>query len=138
MQENQSKVIKMSGVLTADALFGSQDSELEMLEVPELGGVVYLHPLTARDMMGFKETRIDGESDAELQKVQNVLMARAIVDADGRRIVPEGEEDRLSDMPARAYMRIIRAITADMRDPAEDESVVANATAEGKEGKESS
>lgn len=138
MQENQSKVIKMSGVLTADALFGSQDSELEMLEVPELGGVVYLHPLTARDMMSFKETRVDGESDAELQKVQNVLMARAIVDADGRRIVPEGEEDRLSDMPAKAYMRIIRAITADMRDPAEDESVAVNAAAEGEEGKESS
>lgn len=138
MQESQSKVIKMSGVLTADALFGSQESELEMLEVPELGGVVYLHPLTARDMMSFNETRVDGESDAELQKAQNVFMGRAIVDADGRRIVPEGEEDRLSDMPAKAYLRIIRAITAGMRDPAEDESVVVNATAEGEEGKESS
>lgn len=117
MSSVNSDLIKMDNVLTANALFGDEASTLDMLEVPELGGVVYLRQLSAREMMMMSELRREDENDPSTIRAQNVAMAKALVDADGGRIVPEGEEDRLGDMPMKAYMRIIKAITADITSP---------------------
>lgn len=108
------KTIKMNNVLTADALFGAEGASLEMLEIPELGGAVYLRQLSAREVMSFAKATDMEEGDPDRIKVQNDLIGKALVDADGERIVPVGEEHRLGDMPMKAYLRIVNTITSEM------------------------
>lgn len=88
------------------------------LDLPEVGMTVFVHGMTARDITeankaatkplpkGRKGQADGGELDSERLTVE--LLARSLHDKDGKRLIPEGREDEINDLP----YAIINKITA--------------------------
>lgn len=110
--------------VTFDDLF-NVPQDLEPIEIPELGGKkVYRRQLSAAEVRDFIQGRdvsslneMSQESFTEMDK----LIARSIVDADGKRIIPEGDEHLLSTLPYKTYLRLANATTAGVFEDDESE-----------------
>ena len=74
------------------------------LDVPALGGKVELIALTARDMSAVLKAAPDEMSGAA------EILARSLY-KDGERIVPEGEEAALLELPNAVFQTLLREAT---------------------------
>lgn len=107
--------IKKRSTVTAQELFGFGQEDYEELDLPELGGVVYIRQLSAREVLEFANAINDeGITAVEKTTAQNDIVARALVNENGARIIPPGQEDNLADIPMKLYLKLINAVTAGM------------------------
>lgn len=119
----------VASVSSFEDLYG--ELRLEKIDLPELGGkTVYMRQLSAAEVREFVLAR--GSDTSEISEAsfsgQDRMIARALVDASGNRIVPEGQEHLLSTLPYRVYLRLANAVTAGMNESGGEE--------DGKEGAE--
>ena len=99
--------------LTKDQLFGSTKTRLEPIEIPELGGTVYLAQLTAAEILPFINTTDDGDDDDDVQGMnarQNHLLVRSIVDENGERLLGDEDAEMMNQLPWDIYTRIVRKL----------------------------
>lgn len=103
---------KKGDFLSAARAAGSR----EQLDFPDLGWTVFARALSAADVRritaaslkpGKKPT--DGEDAYDDDKLTLAIVAASIVDAGGERVVPEGREAELSDLPNAIYTALQQA-----------------------------
>lgn len=115
MFDKHNSDIQRRDTITAQELFSYGRESYEPLDLPELGGVVYLRELSAREVLEFS-AQIGDENLTAIERTaaQNELVARALVNENGARIIPVGSEDRLGDIPMKLYLKLINAVTEGM------------------------
>ncbi len=103
--QNQTKA------LTKAQLFGGpKASRLESIDVPELGGVIYLAQLKASEILPFISVG-DDDSMEKMNARQNQMLVKALVDEKGTRIFGDEDADKMNDLPWDVYTRIVRHLT---------------------------
>ena len=99
-------------ILTRDDILGADDINLEQVEVPEWGGVVYVKPLSGiqRDRLenaAHKRTR-KGVMDVQNLKVQFVIAS--VVDSDGSQIFTPSDAKDLNQKNARPIDALFQVV----------------------------
>lgn len=106
--------------LTKDQLFkGASKIGLDSIDIPELGGVIYLAPLTASEILPFISAD-DSDGILGMNARQNNLIVRAIVDEKGNRIFDDEDADKMNDLPWDVYRKIVQTITGKVRAEVDD------------------
>ena len=97
-------------VLTRDDILGAAQRPMEAVDLPELGGIVYVQGLTGAERDRYEASvmhrRRDGQMVPNLQGARARLIAVTLVDADCRPLFREDEEDVIAALPARTLQRI--------------------------------
>lgn len=76
-------------------------------EIEELGGFVYLKPLTAGDMVDYLNSQ---RKDATAEDKSNgtlVMLTKSVVNEDGSRLFADATMDQLRDLPSPIFSRLI-------------------------------
>lgn len=106
--------------LTKDQLFkGASKIGLDSIDIPELGGVIYLAPLTASEILPFISAD-DSDGILGMNARQNNLIVRAIVDEKSNRIFDDEDADKMNDLPWDVYRKIVQTITGKVRVEVDD------------------
>lgn len=98
--------------LTAADILGASDIVTERVDVPEWGGYVYMRALTGKERDLFEESMIDRNTrkgQSAKMKVDNVragLVARCLVDADGKRKFNDSQISALGEKSALVLDRL--------------------------------
>ena len=77
------------------------------VEVPELGGTVYVRPLTLAGMSRFHAAVVQ-----DATRGPAILIADCLCDASGTRLFTAADENHLADLPSRIAQRLVDAITS--------------------------
>jgi hypothetical protein len=96
-------------VLTFDAIVSQQDLPKELVKVPEWGGEVYISTMTAADRDSYElsvANMQNGKMKTNMQNIRAKLVARCLVDEDGKRIFPESKVDDLGKKSAKVLDRL--------------------------------
>jgi hypothetical protein len=100
-------------ILDKTAIMEARDLELVEVDVPEWGGSVYLRPLTAKDRDYFEaeilalEQKKKSKKDGPVYDIFKArLVARALVDENGKRLFTDKEFGELSSKSAAALNRL--------------------------------
>ncbi len=103
---------KKSDFLTAARAAGRS----EQLEFPEIGYTVFARALSAADVRRITASSLkpgkkptDGEDAYDDDKLSLAIVAASIVDEQGARVIPEGREADLSDLPNAIYTALQQA-----------------------------
>lgn len=89
--------------------------ERELLNVPELGGEIYVRGMSGKERDAFEEGlrirtgRKAGQSD--LRNFRAQLAVKVVVDEDGKRVLNDGDADLFGKLPAGVLDRIIAKCT---------------------------
>ena len=93
---------KKKKVLTADELTGLGPQAYEEVDLTEeLGGVIYIRPVKAGEVMRF----LDLPEEKRAEKMSEVI-ARVIVDDSGEQVFSEDQADQLKEMRMDVYNKI--------------------------------
>lgn len=103
--------------LTADAILGARDLDLERVDMPEWGGYVYVRGLTGRERDDFEYSMIDrtparkgrrqqSTVEVRMQNLRAGLVARCVVDSEGRRLFKDEQVAQLGEKSAAALDRL--------------------------------
>ena len=87
-------------LLSALAQFAAQP-----LSVPDLGGGLYVRPLTVGGM-----ARIHAAQQRTPERVPSLMIIDALVDEKGVRVFGDDDEAKIADMPMRIAEQVIAAI----------------------------
>lgn len=109
---------KQTKALTKSQLFGGKTKRLESIEIDELGGKVYLAPLTAAEILPFMSS--DDDSVEAMNRRQNELMVIALVDENGKRIFDDEDAAKMNDLHWDVYTRIVRHLTGKIQGDQKD------------------
>lgn len=96
-------------LLTADDILSADDIPQETVEVPEWGGAVLVRGMTGIDRDGFEEamtTSRGKDVTVNLRNFRAKLVARSIVDSEGRRLFTDDKVDALGRKSAIALQRV--------------------------------
>lgn len=96
-------------VLTFDAIVSQQDLPKELVKVPEWGGEVYISTMTAADRDSYElsvANMQNGKMKTNMQNIRAKLVARCLVDEDGKRIFSETQVDDLGKKSAKVLDRL--------------------------------
>ncbi len=100
----------MSKLVTRDALLASLKAlRPTALEVPELGGTVYLRPLTLDAMSKLSESKGDKDHQA---KVATTVLTACVCDESGVRLLTQEDSEAIMQTSAGAVTRIVEAAMA--------------------------
>lgn len=120
MFKNQDSKANGGAVITSQELFSYGRENLTVLDLPELGGKVYIRELSAADVFEYNDMVGKDRTAAERERGQNQMIAKALVNQNGARIIAPGEEDKLSDLPITLFSKILSAVTKEMTHLEED------------------
>lgn len=95
-------------MITRDQIRAANDAQTEVVEVPEWGGPVAVRSLTAkeRDELEARLLAADGKSVGSLSGLRAFLVARTVVDADGKRLFEDADEAMLNEKNAMVVDRL--------------------------------
>lgn len=97
-------------VLTRDEILArSGKLKVERVRVPEFGGDVLVRELTARQRDEFDESNIKGRGknmQVVLKNMRAKLVARSVVDEDGRQVFTEADIEAMGELPAAGLEKI--------------------------------
>lgn len=96
----------MTALITREALLRPRLKH-EDLDVPELGGTVRLRELTTGEVEAIRAASKGG--DVDMQQGSR-LLAYAIVDGDGKRILGDEDVDVLKGLPLAVTQRLLRSL----------------------------
>lgn len=96
--------------LDAAGILGADDLEHRDVPVPEWGGTVRVRGLTARERDQFEFAVALARKDATQANVRASFVGRAIVDADGRRVLTDGQIGQLAAKSATAVDRVMDVV----------------------------
>ena len=99
----------MSTYLSKDAILSAQDIKREEVQVPEWGGAVLVQGLTGTERDAFEGSMIEGKGKNAAVNLRNLrakLVARSIVDEEGKRIFADADIAALSAKSAAALDRV--------------------------------
>jgi hypothetical protein len=94
-------------VLSVADFIASRAVKLIEAEVEDLGGVVYLRPLTAGDMVDYMHTQRKEATDAERRNGTVVMLTRSVCNPDGSRLFEGISGDELSNLPAPIFTKLL-------------------------------
>lgn len=94
-------------VLSVADFLAARVTKLVEAEVEGLGGVVYLRPLVAGDMVDFMHTQRKDATDAERRNGTVTMLTKVICNADGSRMFEGVSGDDLSNMPAPIFTQLL-------------------------------
>lgn len=102
--------------LSRDAILGVVDLEVELLEVPEWNGSVYVRGLNGRERADYMEELVDmdaaGKARARIGASELGLAKRGLCDENGARLFSTPQDvEKLSGKSARALKRIAEAVS---------------------------
>lgn len=107
---------KKPEVLGRDAILAAQDLRVELVEVPEWGGSVYVRGLSGSERDKFEEesVRIEGTgrkttARANLDNIRARLVARCLCDESGERLFSDSDVTELGRKSAAALDRCFEA-----------------------------
>ena len=86
------------------------------LKLDELGMTVFIHGMTARDINAAnKASSVPAKKkgqppELDSEKLTMELLARSLRDKDGGRLIPEGREDEINDLPYKVINEITAAV----------------------------
>lgn len=98
-------------LLTRDEILAATDRQMELVEVPEWGGAVYIRSLTADERDEFEESLLEQnkrtkKQDVRLRQARAKLVSRAACDDKGVRLFSERDVVALGAKNAAAMDRL--------------------------------
>jgi len=98
-------------VLSRDDLLGATARPRDEVEIPELGGVVYVQGLTSGERDKYegeimKRDRRSGQMIPQLTKVRALLIALSVTDAEGTPLFSENDLHEIGRIPARTIQKM--------------------------------
>lgn len=99
----------MPDYLTRDQILGVDDLPTSDVEVPEWGGTVRVRGLTGTERDRFEFRLVEAHKTPGEAVVRAELVARCIVDAEGKRVFSDKEVGRLGSKSAVALDRVFDA-----------------------------
>lgn len=102
---------KKTNILTAADIFGFDDSRIELVEVPEWGGSVYVRSLTGTERDSFEADMVSatgkgGTREANFENLRAKLVARTACDEDGKSLFSLKDLEKLGNKNAAALDRL--------------------------------
>lgn len=98
-----------SAYLSRDAILAVDDVQYEDVEVPEWGGKVRVKSLTGKERDGLEASMIVGKgknANVNLSNLRAKLVARAVVDENGKRVFGDDDIAALGAKSAAALTRV--------------------------------
>lgn len=99
-------------LLTKELILQVQDVQIELIEVPEWGGAVYVKGLTGAERDAFESTIIQQKGKSQTVNMRNVrakLLQLTIVDDKGNRLFSAEDIGALGSKSAKAIERLFEA-----------------------------
>lgn len=87
--------------------FISKPTQLVEAEIAELGGSVFLKPLTAGDMVDYLHTQRKEATDEDKANGTLIMLTKCVVNPDGSRLFADVPLSQLRDLPAPIFSRLI-------------------------------
>lgn len=100
------------GYLSRDAILAVDDVQFEDVDVPEWGGKVRVKSLTGRERDALESSMIVGKgknANVNLNNLRAKLVARSVVDEDGKRLFNDDDIAALGAKSAAALTRVYEA-----------------------------
>lgn len=97
----------MSTVLSRDSILQAQDIKIELIEVPEWGGSVYVKGLSGSERDSFEGGLM--QKDGKTPNFHNIrakLVVKTACDADGKRLFTDADIPELTNKSASALQRV--------------------------------
>lgn len=94
-------------VLSVSDFLAARVTKLIEAEVEELGGVVYLRPLVAGDMVDFMHTQRKDASDDERRSGTVAMLTKVVCNPDGSRLFDGVSGDELCNLPAPIFSQLL-------------------------------
>lgn len=99
----------MSQYLSRDAILAANDVQYEDVEVPEWGGTVRVKSLMGKERDALESSMIVGKgknTNVNLNNLRAKLVARSVVDEDGKRLFSDDDIVALGEKSAAALNRV--------------------------------
>jgi len=90
-------------------LESAKSFKLGELELPELGGKIFLRVISSRERDAIEQEISNAKGTANLQNIRAKMVIRAVSDADGKRVFSDADADLVGDMPAPLVGKIFDA-----------------------------
>lgn len=94
-------------VLSVSDFLAARVTKLVEAEVEELGGVVYLRPLVAGDMVDFMHSQRKDASDDERRSGTVAMLTKVVCNPDGSRLFDGVPGDELCNLPAPIFSQLL-------------------------------
>lgn len=99
--------------LTRDAILGANDRAMELVDVPEWGGQVWVRALSGTERDAYEASlvtvRRDGSQRFNMENVRARLVSMAMVDGAGERLFSDADVKALGAKSAQALDRVFDA-----------------------------
>lgn len=97
--------------LTAEQIIAASDIETEAVDVPEWGGKVFIHGLSAVEVDAYNRSLVvmDGKGNTTVGRLDNVrasLVVRCLVDEDGVRLFEDRQAKELGKKSSAVIQRL--------------------------------
>jgi hypothetical protein len=97
--------------LTAEQILAASDIETEAVDVPEWGGKVFIHGLSAVEVDSYNRSLVvmDGKGNTKVGRLENVrasLVVRCLVDEDGERLFQDHQAKQLGAKSSAVIQRL--------------------------------
>lgn len=96
-------------VLSVSDFLATRATKLIEAEVEELGGVVYLRPLVAGDMVDYMNSQRKDATEKERREGTLVMLTKVICNADGSRLFEGVSGEDLANLPAPVFTQLLAA-----------------------------
>lgn len=97
--------------LTKADLFNNRPMPVKLVDVPDLGGHVYVRTLTAAEKDAYEASQVkvgkDGDLEPQLANASGNLAALVICDEQGRRLFEDDDAGELGRLPAPVLAPIV-------------------------------
>lgn len=93
-------------MLSKQAILEVKDLPIELVNVPEWGGEVYVRTLTGTERDAYEAGIIGQDRKPDLRNIRAKLLVRCLVDAEGRRLFSEADVDLLGNKSASVLDRL--------------------------------
>lgn len=106
---NEETVPPAPMTLTAESILASDDTQMELIDVPEWGGTVWIKGLTGKDRDAFEASMIKGRGKTARIDSDNTrakFCARVMVDEEGETLFKPGDVEALGRKSGRALDRV--------------------------------
>lgn len=100
-----SATTKLATLSKAALLAAANQTKLEPLELPELGGTVYVKAMTAGEREAFEQD-MDGKDLIKSKKVRATVFANSVTDENGNRLFTSDDIDAINNLPASIVSKV--------------------------------
>lgn len=94
-------------ILSLADFVSTRVTKLVEAEVEELGGVVYLRPLVAGDMVDYMHTQRESATEDERRVGTLVMLTKTVCNADGSRLFEGASGEDLVNLPSTIFTKLL-------------------------------